>query len=110
MGQPVWQLSGGNQQKTVLARWMLRGARVFVVDEPTVGLDVAARAEVHGVLRELADAGAAVVFISSDLDELATVADRALVVRAGQVIAELPKTRLNKAEILRLCYETRAAA
>ncbi len=110
VGQPVWQLSGGNQQKTVLARWMLRGARVFVVDEPTVGLDVSARAEVHGILRELADAGAAVLFISSDLDELATVADRALVVRSGQVIAELPKARLTKAEVLRLCYATREAA
>ena len=108
--QPVWQLSGGNQQKVVLARWMLRGAHVFIVDEPTVGLDVAARAEVHGVLRELADHGAAVLFISSDLDELSLVADRALVVRAGRVVARLPKDQLNKTEILRYCYEVAEAA
>lgn len=108
--QPVWQLSGGNQQKTILARWMLRGARVFIVDEPTVGLDVAARAEVHGVLRELADGGAAVLFISSDLDELAVIADRAIVVREGHVVAELGRDRLSKAEILKQCYEVSEAA
>jgi ABC-type sugar transport system ATPase subunit len=108
--QPVWQLSGGNQQKTVLARWMLRGARVFIVDEPTVGLDVAARAEVHGVLRTLADGGAAVLFISSDLDELATVVDRAIVLREGRVVAELGRERLSKTEILRHCYEVSEAA
>ena len=110
LGQPVWQLSGGNQQKVVLARWMLRGARAFIVDEPTVGLDVAARAEVHGVLRQLADDGAAVLFISSDLDELAAVADRALVVRSGHVVTELAKERLTKAEILKHCYEVSEAA
>jgi ribose transport system ATP-binding protein len=108
--QPVWQLSGGNQQKTVLARWMMRGAQVFVVDEPTVGLDVGARAEVHGVLRHLADEGAGVLFISSDLDELAMVVDRALVLRRGRVVAELRGEQLTKAQMLRHCYEVSASA
>lgn len=108
--QPVWQLSGGNQQKAVLARWMLRNPKVFIVDEPTVGLDVAARAEVHGILRDLANTGGGVIFVSSDLDELAAVADRALVVSRGTFVAELPKEHLTKAEILRHCYAVPEAA
>ncbi len=108
--QPIRQLSGGNQQKAVLARWMLRGARVLIADEPTVGLDVGARAEVHRVLRELADGGAAVLFISSDLDELCLLADRALVLREGRVVAELAPPRLTKSEILHYCYEVAEAA
>ncbi len=108
--QPVRELSGGNQQKAVLARWMLRGARVFIADEPTVGLDVGARAEVHHVLRELADGGAAVLFISSDFDELCLLADRAVVMREGRVVTELAPPRLTKAEILHHCYEVDEAA
>lgn len=104
IGQPVRQLSGGNQQKVVLARWMLRGARLLVVDEPTVGLDVAARAEVHAILRGLAEDGVAILFISSDFDELCAVVDRALVMREGQVVAELGGTDLTKTAILDHCY------
>lgn len=107
--QPVRQLSGGNQQKAVLARWMLRGARLFIADEPTVGLDVGARAEVHRVLRDLADNGAGVLFISSDFDELCLLADRALVMREGRVVTELAPPRLTKADILHHCYEVAEA-
>lgn len=109
-GQPVRFLSGGNQQKTVLARWILHGARVLVVDEPTIGLDVAARAEVHRILRDLAANGAAVLFISSDFDELCSVVDRAVVIREGQAVANLAGDKLTKATVLRHCYQVAEAA
>lgn len=83
--QPVATLSGGNQQKVVLARWLLRECAVLLVDEPTRGIDVTARRTVHGLLRGLAAAGRAVVVASSDLDELMSVCDRIAVLAAGRV-------------------------
>ena len=88
---------------------MLRGAHVFIADEPTVGLDVRARAEVHRVLRDLADGGAGVLFISSDFEELCLLADRALVMREGRIVTELAPPRLTKADILHHCYEVAEA-
>jgi ribose transport system ATP-binding protein len=85
--QPVVELSGGNQQKVVLARWFGTGADVLLVDEPTRGIDVAARAEVHRLLLAQAAAGKAIVVASSDLDELFLLADRILVMSAGRVAA-----------------------
>ena len=85
--QPVGQLSGGNQQKVLLARCLCRDAEVLLVDEPTRGIDVAARAEAHALLRGLADRGKAIVVASSELDELFAIADRILVLSAGRVAA-----------------------
>ena len=85
--QPVGQLSGGNQQKVLLARWLCRDSEVLLVDEPTRGIDVAARAEAHALLRGLADRGKALVVASSDLDELFAISDRILVLSAGRVAA-----------------------
>jgi ribose transport system ATP-binding protein len=89
--QPVDELSGGNQQKVVLARWFCRNADVLLVDEPTRGVDVASRAEVHRLLAGQAGAGKAIVVASSDLDELFALADRILVLSAGRVAATLPR-------------------
>ncbi len=85
--QPAGQLSGGNQQKVLLARCLCRDAEVLLVDEPTRGIDVAARAEAHALLRGLADRGKAIVVASSELDELFAIADRILVLSAGRVAA-----------------------
>jgi ribose transport system ATP-binding protein len=89
---PVAQLSGGNQQKVVLARWLVPGEsplKVLIVDEPTRGVDVGARAEIYGVLRTLAGAGAGILVISSDLEEALMLCDRVLVMRAGRLVGEL---------------------
>jgi ribose transport system ATP-binding protein len=89
--QPVDQLSGGNQQKTLLARWLCRDSDVLLVDEPTRGIDVGARAEAHALLRGLAERGKALVVASSELDELFALADRILVLSAGRVAASFPR-------------------
>jgi ABC-type sugar transport system ATPase subunit len=98
--QPAGKLSGGNQQKVVIAKWALSGARVYLFDEPTRGIDIAAKAEVFQRMDELARAGAAVLMVSSELPELVQVADRILVMRQGRLAAELPG-RSSQEEILR---------
>jgi len=96
---PAGGLSGGNQQKAVLARWLMSDARVFVFDEPTEGIDVAARAQVHSLIRGLADRGAAVLLSSSDVEEVALMADRVLVLRHGRIDAELEGDDVNETTI-----------
>lgn len=86
--QPVRQLSGGNQQKVVLGRWLLTDPKVLILDEPTRGVDVGARAEIHRHIREIADRGCGVLMISSDLSEILQRSDRILVMREGRVVAE----------------------
>jgi ribose transport system ATP-binding protein len=93
--QPVVELSGGNQQKVVLARWLGKGADVLLVDEPTRGVDVAARAEVHRLLLAQAAEGKALVVASSDLDELFLLADRILVLAGGRVTATFPRAAFS---------------
>jgi ABC-type sugar transport system ATPase subunit len=94
------RLSGGNQQKVVLAKWLFRGARVFLFDEPTRGIDVAAKAEVFALMDELARSGAGILMVSSELPELLQVADRILVMRAGCIVKELARGATQE-EILR---------
>jgi rhamnose transport system ATP-binding protein len=83
LNQPVGLLSGGNQQKTMLAKWLNTEPRVLILDEPTRGIDVGAKADVHRIVDELARAGMAIVLISSDLPEVLAVSDRVLVMREG---------------------------
>ncbi|MEU6658134.1 sugar ABC transporter ATP-binding protein [Streptomyces sp. NPDC046821] len=99
---PVRTLSGGNQQKAVLARWLLRGCRVLLLDEPTRGVDVGARAELYAVIRRLADAGLAVLLVSSEVPEVLGLSDRVLVLREGQVIHESRATALDEHAVLNL--------
>jgi len=98
--QPAGRLSGGNQQKVVLAKWLLRQARVFLFDEPTRGIDVAAKAEVFRLMDELARSGAGILMVSSELPELLQVADRILVMRAGRIVKELSRPTTQE-EVLR---------
>jgi rhamnose transport system ATP-binding protein len=85
---PVWTLSGGNQQKAVLAKWLARKPRLLIVDEPTRGIDVGTKAEVHRLLSELAAQGVAVLMISSELPEVLGMADRVVVLFEGRVTGE----------------------
>jgi len=86
----VGGLSGGNQQKIVLAKWLAAGCQVLLLDEPTRGVDVGAKAEIHALIDSLAKRGAAIVLVSSELPELLSLADRVLVMREGTCVAELP--------------------
>jgi len=83
-------LSGGNQQRVVIGKWLAIGPRVLLCDEPTRGIDVGAKADIHALLRDLASSGLAILFASSELPEVLGVADRVLVLRAGRLVAELP--------------------
>ncbi|KAA0930302.1 MULTISPECIES: sugar ABC transporter ATP-binding protein [Streptomyces] len=98
-------LSGGNQQKAVLARWLLRGCRVLLLDEPTRGVDVGARAELYAVIRRLADEGLAVLMVSSEVPEVLGLADRVLVLREGEVVHTAPAQELDEHRVLDLVME-----
>jgi ribose transport system ATP-binding protein len=100
-------LSGGNQQKVVLARWLLRGCRVLLLDEPTRGVDVGARTEIYALIRRLAASGVAVVLVSSEVPEVLGLADRVLVVREGRVVHEAPSGELDEGRVLDLVMEGR---
>ena len=97
--QRVETLSGGNQQKVVVGRWLQTTPLLFLMDEPTRGLDVEAKAELHAIISELADNGAAVLFVSSDLDEIMSLSDQFLVMVRGRLVKELPR-ETTKHELL----------
>ncbi|WP_245160355.1 sugar ABC transporter ATP-binding protein [Blastococcus sp. CT_GayMR20] len=101
----VRTLSGGNQQKVVLARWLLRDCRVLLLDEPTRGVDVGARSEMYALVRDLADRGVAVVVVSSEIPEVLGLADRVLVIADGAVVAEAPADALDEHRVLDLIME-----
>jgi ABC-type sugar transport system ATPase subunit len=90
--QRVGTLSGGNQQKVVFGRWLVTAPRVLLLDEPTRGLDVGAKTEILRLVSELADAGTAILLVSSELEELTRVCDRYLVMVRGRIAAELPRS------------------
>ncbi len=87
--QPIATLSGGNQQKALLARWLERDPRVVILDEPTRGVDVGAKAQIHALIDQLAARGKAILFISSDLGEVVGMSDRILVMNRGTIETEL---------------------
>jgi ribose transport system ATP-binding protein len=103
--RPVRTLSGGNQQKTVLARWLVNGRRVLLLDEPTRGVDVGARAELYTLIRGLADQGIAVLLVSSEVPEVLGLADRVLVIREGHVIHEAAAAELEERDVLNMIME-----
>jgi ribose transport system ATP-binding protein len=99
LGQVVGTLSGGNQQKVVLARWLTGDVKVLLLDEPTRGVDVGARSEIYRIITDLAAAGVAVVMASSDMPEILGLANRALVMREGAVAGELSQDELGHADV-----------
>jgi ribose transport system ATP-binding protein len=103
--RPVRTLSGGNQQKVVLARWLLQGCTVLLLDEPTRGVDVGARSEIYALVHRLAAEGAAIVLVSSEVPEVLGLAHRVLVVREGRVVHEAPADELDEGRVLDLVME-----
>jgi len=99
--QPIRELSGGNQQKVVLGRWLLMDPTVLILDEPTRGVDVGAKAEIHSLLRELAGRGSALIMISSELPEVMQHADRIVVFRRGRIAGEFDPQQTTPNEIAR---------
>src|SRR5690242_5029808 len=93
-------LSGGNQQKVVLAKWLGRKPALLIVDEPTRGIDIATKAEVHGLLARLAADGVAILMISSELPEVLQNGDRILVIREGRLAAEFPRGDASEEKIM----------
>ena len=103
--QYVRNLSGGNQQKVVLAKWLFRNAKVLMVDEPTRGIDVGARYEIYQLLWDLAAAGKAMIIVSSDLPELLGLCHRILVFSKGKITGELERSEFDQERILSLAYK-----
>jgi L-arabinose transport system ATP-binding protein len=99
---PIGTLSGGNQQKVILARWLAEQIDVFVMDEPTRGIDVGARAQIYELLYGLAEAGRTVLMVSSDLAEVIGVADRIIVMKEGAVVGDLPKAQATPDQLIKL--------
>ena len=106
---PVGRLSGGNQQKVVIGRWLRRQPRILILDEPTRGVDIGARAEIHRLIRKLAADGMAVLVISSEPDELPDLCDRVLVMADGKIVSELAGEDISRASIVAASYADKAA-
>lgn len=100
LNAPVGTLSGGNQQKVVLGKWLATGPKVLIIDEPTRGIDVGAKAEVYGALAELVREGMAVLMISSELPEVIGMADRVLVMHEGRITADIARADANEERIM----------
>jgi ABC-type sugar transport system ATPase subunit len=99
---PAQSLSGGNQQKIVMSKWLAREPRVLILDEPTRGIDVGAKAEVHRLVAELTAQGVAVLLISSELPEVLGMSDRILVMHEGRLVGELSRADANEERIMAL--------
>jgi ABC-type sugar transport system ATPase subunit len=100
--QSVKNLSGGNQQKVVLARWLALNPRILIVDEPTRGIDVGAKAEVHQLLHRMATSGIAIIAISSELPEVLAISDRILTMRAGRITGELSRADASEETLMHM--------
>jgi len=107
---PVSSLSGGNQQKVVIAKWLARGGKLLIVDEPTRGVDVGAKAAIHALIDDLARQGLAVLLISSELPEVINLSTRIIVMREGHMAGELPRTDASQESVLRLMTGAALAA
>ncbi|WP_329047135.1 sugar ABC transporter ATP-binding protein [Amycolatopsis sp. NBC_01488] len=110
LADPVGTLSGGNQQKVVLAKWLAMAPKVLIVDEPTRGIDVGTKAEVHRLMSALAAEGVAIVMVSSELPEVLGMADRVLVMREGRLVAELPRADATEDAVMFAAMGQGAAA
>jgi ABC-type sugar transport system ATPase subunit len=100
--QQVGYLSGGNQQKVILARWLGSGVTILILDEPTRGIDVNAKAEIHGLISNMVSQGKSIILISSELQELLALADRIIVMREGHIVGEVFPEEVTEEEILRM--------
>ena len=108
--QKIRELSGGNQQKVLLARWLCMSPKLLILDEPTRGIDVGAKAEIQTLIDELAREGLGVLMISSELEEIVEGADRVFVLRDGRTVAELAHADATEANIMAAMAEAPDAA
>ena len=99
---PIGKLSGGNQQKVILSRWLADDIDVFLMDEPTRGIDVGARSEIYSLLYGLAQAGRTVIVVSSDLAEVIGISDRVLVMKQGRIVGDLPREHASPDTLIKL--------
>jgi len=109
LDRPIRLFSGGNQQKIIIARWLLAGVEVLLLDEPTRGVDVGAKQEIYRVIRELARNGKAVIVVSSELPEILQISDRVLVMRQGRITAELGRGELSEDVIMQYAARDRTS-
>jgi ribose transport system ATP-binding protein len=109
-GAEVRRLSGGNQQKVTIARWVAGGVRTLLCFDPTRGIDIGTKNQIYVLLRELADAGAAVLLYTSELKEIPLVCDRAIVIFGGRVVDEIDATTADEPTLLRAAYHLRSDA
>jgi ribose transport system ATP-binding protein len=107
---PLNTLSGGNQQKVIMARWMQRSPKLLLLDEPTQGVDVGARADIYNTVRDAVAKGASALIVASDFEELSHVVDRAIVLRNGRIVADVPSEQLNPHRLTELSYAEDGAA
>lgn len=98
--EAVTNLSGGNQQKVVIARWLATQVKILIIDEPTQGIDVGSKAEIHKLLIELTQEGVTIIIISSDLPEVLSISDRILIMRSGQIVGELESSEATEEKII----------
>ncbi|MEQ1935132.1 MAG: ATP-binding cassette domain-containing protein, partial [Fimbriimonadaceae bacterium] len=108
--QPSGQLSGGNQQKVVLSKWLSTSPKLLILDEPTRGVDIGAKHEVHSLIRQLAAEGLAVLMVSSDLKEILALSDRIAVMRGGTVTATIDRAEATEELIMRAATQEEACA
>lgn len=105
MEEPILNLSGGNQQKVLIARWLLTKPRILILDEPTRGIDVGAKAEIHRMISDLAGQGVAVIMISSEMPEILGMSDRIMTVRQGRVAGILERAEANQVKIMEMAAQ-----
>ena len=106
---PMWSLSGGNQQKALFAKWLLRRPAILIADEPTRGVDVAAKVQIHRLLRDLAADGAAILLISSEIEEVMGLSNRTLVMRQGRVVATFARGDGTREQLLAAAFSEAVA-
>jgi ABC-type sugar transport system ATPase subunit len=102
MDTPVAALSGGNLQKVAVAKWLIRNCKLLIVDEPTRGVDIGAKAAIHQLLDDLARGGVGIMLISSELPEVLNLSTRIMVMREGRLVAEVPRKGATQDGVLRL--------
>jgi ribose transport system ATP-binding protein len=105
----VVNMSGGNQQKVVLARWLSIGTRIFILDEPTRGIDVGSKSEIYQIMDELTKKGVGIIMISSELPEVLGMSDRILVMRQGTIVKELSRAEASEETIMSYAVGSEAA-
>jgi simple sugar transport system ATP-binding protein len=104
---PVSSLSGGNQQRVVLAKWMASNPRILILNRPTVGIDVGSKSDIHRIILELASREVGIIVVSDDIPELMRLCDRILVMRGGRIVAERETAATSEAELLNIVSEVR---